>query len=1653
MSVHYKFKSALEYDTITFDGLHISVKDLKNAIVQQKRIGKNTDFDLQVTNAQTKEVYEDDQTLIPKNTSLLIARIPLAVQSKSKTWEGYGNDTNLTPRNDEGGPAAKAVDLSSLDASEDDKIRAMMSQSTQDYDPSNYMKIRGANQVGAVPPNYRCYKCHQNGHWIKDCPLGQGSEQIEIKKSTGIPRSFMVPVDGPQVQGAMMTPYGSYAVPALDHQTYTQKQNPAPAPPPVQKTDIPEDLLCSICSDLLTDAVMIPCCGNSFCDECIRGILLESEDHECPDCHEREISPGTLIPNRFLRNSVTNFKSTTGYVKRQIYKPAMLQQQQQQQQPATIIKKDPVPVNETAPSVTAVADDVKTKKLDSDAENTEKTVISEADSTEAPKTPISEGLESKEEIKEPSEEKVEPVDLPPGVSPTREKSPVSVTRPIVINTTQQARDRSHTASVRPKSLNERSPRRSHKPHRSPQNYPEPIGNNEERPGTPTVDEPGMGGANNAESRTYPPTNAPYPSGPPPPPVVISSNINHMQVRQVPPPNYSQQPVSQYGGAQGIIPHGPPPNFRLPPPGAGAPPNFIPGMYNVQQRPMFDPTRPPMQGPHNYQNYSNRSRGRDYVPRGMRGRTPPGIIDDPLEAFNRMLREKDERERRAKQRKGRSYSRSSSRSYSRSPRRRSRSPRRRSRSKSFSMSRSRSRSYSPANRASPYRDYSPRRRPSSRYRSPQRSPNSRYRYKEERREREYERDRDHRDRDRERDRDRDRERDRGSGDYGGKREHRGYSRDRGGSGMSGGGAAPSQDYHYYDNFEAEKGRRGGGSSTKWVAPRESAYYHQQDHQNAYHQAGPQSSVQQHPASNRYMQQREQQYGGGGGGYKSDHIPSLMQQQIPSQRSRYEDVAPPGTEQPLPPGEEPSRYDERYNSYDNRPSVAAAVAGNQEQQLHQHQHRFSIDRDNHDSKYGMGKLVVEEFEKREEKRHSSKSPSRRSRDRGDKERAHGEHMKSPDKHKHKDRSSKAEELSERRKDDKKKADYSDDEKSKRSRDKKKKRDKKESEKKKKRDKKEKREHRKEDKSKSKDESSSSNKQHHEHHHAKEEKPKEEKRAMSPLPSKEGGGSSSPAPPVELKEAASSHHQIANADHHQTAEARENSPKLPEEEPDLYGDILSEGIDNTIVESYGKIDERSRSPVDRNRSPDHPVQLEMPKSPELLKESGDILELYTGELKSELDKEVLAPMPEKSKWELDDEPSNALSELNSDSKSDKANKVTNEVLKRAENAIFAKAINAIRPIEIKKISMDRVKLYSGEKEEKKEEEIKPEEFSENPEPEPVKQELEQQKPIRLSVKERLGCKVDDLDRIVRVEKNYDRNRSRSLSPLAKRSQDLRRIEIDNDKRRERPHHDSRDRDRHHRNYRNTERRDHERREHESKREHGSGGTSESRRGGGGGGGGQEKERNRSRERRRERSRSRQRKDDDTGKREKRKRSRSRSDEKKQKKRDKKHQKKEKPKKHHRKEDEAPQSQQPPTSSTSQPLLTGNSKSSDQKTIDPEKILKRKTPLDEANFVPDYDAETESEGDQKKEKVSRGKSPEKRRVAKVAVDEKKESTSSDSSSSSSDDEKKKKKHKKHKKRKRRESTSSSSDSDSSSSEDEKDRRKKKHKKKQKKKKKSKHK
>lgn len=65
-----------------------------------------------------------------------------------------------------------------------------------------------------------------------------------MKRNTGIPRSFIA---------------------AGGNAAATE---PVMLPPAEKKQEIPDDLICSICKDLFNDAVMIPCCGSSFCDEC-----------------------------------------------------------------------------------------------------------------------------------------------------------------------------------------------------------------------------------------------------------------------------------------------------------------------------------------------------------------------------------------------------------------------------------------------------------------------------------------------------------------------------------------------------------------------------------------------------------------------------------------------------------------------------------------------------------------------------------------------------------------------------------------------------------------------------------------------------------------------------------------------------------------------------------------------------------------------------------------------------------------------------------------------------------------------------------------------------------------------------------------------------------------------------------------------------------------------------------------------------------------------------------------------------------------------------------------------------------------------------------------------------------------------------------------
>ena len=98
-----------------------------------------------------------------------------------------------------GTDSTKALFKSSIttkDMSEDDKISQMMSDSGDFYNQKNWLQLRGRSAYAGqkVPQNYKCNRCNQSGHFIYDCPQGKNSSlPSELKRTTGIPRSFLQP--------------------------------------------------------------------------------------------------------------------------------------------------------------------------------------------------------------------------------------------------------------------------------------------------------------------------------------------------------------------------------------------------------------------------------------------------------------------------------------------------------------------------------------------------------------------------------------------------------------------------------------------------------------------------------------------------------------------------------------------------------------------------------------------------------------------------------------------------------------------------------------------------------------------------------------------------------------------------------------------------------------------------------------------------------------------------------------------------------------------------------------------------------------------------------------------------------------------------------------------------------------------------------------------------------------------------------------------------------------------------------------------------------------------------------------------------------------------------------------------------------------------
>jgi hypothetical protein len=188
-----------------------------------------------------------------------------------------------------------------------DKLRAMINDETDKNERARSMakpKWQHTKRkfTQKPPPDYVCHSCGGKDHFRQQCPKGK----VPTSRALGIPATLLLQVSRP-APGVFKNSEGELVVPKVDLNAMLKSAGEKAGESKVDEVEIPSELLCELCKGVIRDAVIITCCSEAFCDECIRSHLLEN-DFTCPNCASN-MSPDQLVINKALRKHAQKFRS------------------------------------------------------------------------------------------------------------------------------------------------------------------------------------------------------------------------------------------------------------------------------------------------------------------------------------------------------------------------------------------------------------------------------------------------------------------------------------------------------------------------------------------------------------------------------------------------------------------------------------------------------------------------------------------------------------------------------------------------------------------------------------------------------------------------------------------------------------------------------------------------------------------------------------------------------------------------------------------------------------------------------------------------------------------------------------------------------------------------------------------------------------------------------------------------------------------------------------------------------------------------------------------------------------------------------------------------------------------------------------------------
>mmetsp|Transcript_6139 Transcript_6139/g.9593 ORF Transcript_6139/g.9593 Transcript_6139/m.9593 type:complete len:627 (-) Transcript_6139:752-2632(-) len=310
--VVFKFKSQRDANEVKFRGNYITLGDLIKKIVEMKGLSKSqADFDLVISNDQTKKVYKGEGTKIPKNTRVIVQRVATTYGLLAKRRGGGAASKDpkaaaaAEPEVDEFGG-----DVFTEDVADDPTLKlAEIAQRQSQINKHNLKNDRRQQGAGRGAQVFQSRKqvfqerTKRPNVGIPKNYLGEGAEG----ESSENPLAAGDKTDDAATAGAAkFQSDANFEQRVKERGGVSARLTDDEVRKRIDVKDVPPHLLCPLTHHLLKDAVNLPCCAKVCNNEDLERALVNSQ-FVCPLCQTPEIILDKLTPNRQLRKEVSEF--------------------------------------------------------------------------------------------------------------------------------------------------------------------------------------------------------------------------------------------------------------------------------------------------------------------------------------------------------------------------------------------------------------------------------------------------------------------------------------------------------------------------------------------------------------------------------------------------------------------------------------------------------------------------------------------------------------------------------------------------------------------------------------------------------------------------------------------------------------------------------------------------------------------------------------------------------------------------------------------------------------------------------------------------------------------------------------------------------------------------------------------------------------------------------------------------------------------------------------------------------------------------------------------------------------------------------------------------------------------------------------------------